>query len=814
MQNPTQQPLAATFANPPREFGVMPFWFWNDDLDEQELLRQIREFHAKGFGGFIAHARVGLSRRVGYLTNEFFRLMRVAVEEAARLDMKVVLYDEGSYPSGSAQGRVVAENPAYAARCLIALQHTVDGPARGYWRPNPGRAMQDRLVSVVLGREIGPEVLDPASLTLLPVEEPGLVRYEVPEGRWRLVACWEVFSGGTIRGVFDEEEEGHSLAPPAGHIMNPDAVACFLRHTHEQYWKHLRDHFGTTIVAMFTDEPSALGKSPRRGPKPKPFTTGFLDDLAPLWNEDPRLWLPALWLDCGPRTEEFRRVYDRAVHDRIERVFYTAQSEWCTQHGIALTGHPAQSNEMGALRHFQWPGQDMVWRWVTPGSPSALEGAHSVAPRAATSAAILGGRRRIASEALGAYGWRLTLDEAKWLLDWHLARGNNLFFLHACFYSIRGRRAFESEPDLGVHNVWWPHFSVLSDYLRRLCWLLTDGAEVCEVGVLTDPNNMAWSAAKELMQAQISFLYLDAHSVAAARVEDGRLAVGSQQFRAVVCDPPGLADEAARAVLSAFRGAGGSVLEEWQPGTLASQTSAVLGRDLHWPDAPDLRTLHYRKAGREFYLLVNEGEQLLEGEISLAALGALELWDPMDGSIRPWPGRRDGGRTRTSLRLERRQGLILAVDPSRPPAQDAPVPPTPGEVVAAVAGPWTATDAAGQPVDVPRPGDWAQLPDWETFSGTLRFSTEFELPPAQDRGSLFLDLGRVGDIAEVLINGRPAGVRAWAPYVLAIDHVCRPSINSLEVRVTNSMANAYDGLQMPSGLMGPVVLRTAQRNSR
>ncbi|MEO2006552.1 MAG: hypothetical protein ABGY41_20930, partial [Candidatus Poribacteria bacterium] len=69
--------LLAEFRDPPREFGMMPFWFWNDDLDENEIRRQIQEFHAKGFGGFIPHARTGLSRRIGYLTEGYFRLVRV-----------------------------------------------------------------------------------------------------------------------------------------------------------------------------------------------------------------------------------------------------------------------------------------------------------------------------------------------------------------------------------------------------------------------------------------------------------------------------------------------------------------------------------------------------------------------------------------------------------------------------------------------------------------------------------------------------------------------------------------------------------------
>ncbi len=121
-----------TFLDPPREFGIIPFWFWNDDLEENELIRQLRAFHEAGFGGVMPHARIGLSRRVGYLTDEYFRLVRRVVEEAASLDMKVILYDEGSYPSGSACGAVVAENPDFAGRCIRLWEHVVEGPHDGF----------------------------------------------------------------------------------------------------------------------------------------------------------------------------------------------------------------------------------------------------------------------------------------------------------------------------------------------------------------------------------------------------------------------------------------------------------------------------------------------------------------------------------------------------------------------------------------------------------------------------------------------------------------------------------------------------------
>lgn len=798
--------LHQTFTNPPREFGILPFWFWNDDLEDVELLRQIHEFHAKGFGGFLIHPRVGLSRRIGYLTDEYFRLVRLVVEEAARLEMKVVLYDEGSYPSGSAAGQVVATDPAYAARCLIAKQQQVTGPARGYWHPNPGRGLSDELIGVVVGREIAPNVLDPASLTVLPVQEPELVRYDLPAGNWRLIALWHVYSGGTIRGVFAEADDQHALAPAAGDLLNPDAVTCFIHLTHDQYYQHLRDHFGRTVVAMFTDEPSTLGRAPKRGPTPWPFTPGFLADLQAGWDEDLLRWLPALWLDCGPRTAAFRQHYTQTVYARLERVFYRAQGEWCQAHGIALTGHPAESNDFGALRQFQWPGQDMVWRWVTPGSASALEGPHSCAPKCASSAAALQGSQRNGSEALGAYGWQLTLDEAKWLLDWHLVRGNNLFFLHAAFYSVRGRRAFESEPDIGLHNVWWPYFQVIGDYLRRISWLLSDGLEVCDVAILTDGNHAAWTAAKLLYQNQIDFLYIDGPALAQARVESQTLVIGPQRFRAIICDPPG-ADK--HPILNHFAQAGGRLLTTWQAETLIETLVATAGRDVDWSAAPDLRVIHYRKAERDFYFLVNEGETTLEGNLSLATTGALECWEPLTGVTQSWPGIVRNGRLHTWLRLPRRASALLMVDPSGVANPEQALPPIPGALCANLSGPWQVFDDTGQSLDVACPGDWARQAGWETFAGRLRFATEFTLSATQIAQPLFLDLGQVGDIAEVQLNGVSVGVCAWAPYCFRIDSHGQAGINHLTVWVTNSIANRYEGRQLPSGLLGPLLLRQA-----
>ena len=109
------------FIDPPREFSVMPFWFWNDTLKDTEIVRQIADFEAHGVYGFVIHPRIGLPDNVKWLSPEMIHAMNVAISEASRRNMYVVLYDEGMYPSGSSSGQVVARNPAHAARGLAKI---------------------------------------------------------------------------------------------------------------------------------------------------------------------------------------------------------------------------------------------------------------------------------------------------------------------------------------------------------------------------------------------------------------------------------------------------------------------------------------------------------------------------------------------------------------------------------------------------------------------------------------------------------------------------------------------------------------------
>ncbi|HWU02316.1 MAG TPA: glycoside hydrolase, partial [Novosphingobium sp.] len=119
------------------------------------------------------------------------------------------------------------------------------------------------------------------------------------------------------------------------------------------------------------------------------------------------------------------------------------------------------------------------------------------------------------------------------------------------------------------------------------------------------------------------------------------------------------------------------------------------------------------------------------------------------------------------------------------------------------------------------------------FSGVATYTRDIAAPKGWRAGQpLWLDLGQVNEMAEVLVNGRSAGVVWHAPYRVDIAALARAGANHVEVRVANLWVNRLigdaqpemqkpgaqkvtyttmptyraDAPLRPSGLIGPVVL--------
>jgi hypothetical protein len=84
---------------------------------------------------------------------------------------------------------------------------------------------------------------------------------------------------------------------------------------------------------------------------------------------------------------------------------------------------------------------------------------------------------------------------------------------------------------------------------------------------------------------------------------------------------------------------------------------------------------------------------------------------------------------------------------------------------------------------------WEHLSDEsKSFSGTATYKVNFAQPATKAPGYL-LDLGDVHETAEVILNGVSIGKLIGPTYAIYIDSTLIGTSNTLEVRVSNLMAN-------------------------
>ncbi len=74
------------------------------------------------------------------------------------------------------------------------------------------------------------------------------------------------------------------------------------------------------------------------------------------------------------------------------------------------------------------------------------------------------------------------------------------------------------------------------------------------------------------------------------------------------------------------------------------------------------------------------------------------------------------------------------------------------------------------------------------YSGTALYETELALPAPPSGKRIYLDLGQVGLTAELTVNGRAAGSRAWTPYEFDVTELLKAGPNRIRIRVANSDA--------------------------
>ena len=817
-----------SFLNPPDEFTPIPFWFWNDELNEEELLRQIRDFNEKGVKGFVIHPRIGIPKSIGYLSNRFMELVSFAVREAKELGMIVILYDEAMYPSGSAHGMVVQSNPEYASKGLKLTEYKCSGEFGLNLEKVEGNPVLVQAVRKISDNEIVTE-----SITKLTITD-NTVSFDagVEEG-WYVLVFTECFTRGHIRGIHFGEDDGEEEAPPSADLLNPAATREFIRLTHERYYEVLKAYFGTTVTGFFTDEPDIMGRGHEKDLIP--WTGGFMEYIqkAGLSETD----IPLLWFEDRDRASLTRKKFTEAVNRKMEEAYYRPLYEWCDQHGIALTGHPGASDDIGFLKYFHMPAQDVVWRWVAPEDGLAIRGEHSTMAKCSSDSARHRGKRRNGNECFACCGknkieWSFTAEDMKWYMDWLFVRGVNLLYPHAFFYSIDGpRRWGERPPDVGPNNIWWPYYKQISDYIKRMCWVMTDSINQARVSILCEAHRLPWEITEPLYENQIEFNYLEDEIFISddCKIEATCLKVRNQSYQLLVLDSIEMINNKNMNKIQCFIEQGGKVLI-FNPDKKPLFHKALLPVDslkdlavvirqhitpvmIFTEPQKDLRITHVLKDNSDFLLLVNEGDEEIKSNLCLSLVGAVESWDAVKGCITEISVRHRAGERHMiiPIRLTSREALLMRVDTRQTPkgiaieAADSDVTQTAERENYLDKG-WQMGVTTESMTDLENFTLWNETEWGKNYSGTNVYRNHFLIKKGYQAESIQLDLGKVYEIAEVTVNGRKAGVKLWAPYTFDVTELIIEGDNEVIIEVHNTIANKMCNLNLDSGLMGPIKL--------
>lgn len=762
--------LRKAFLEPDQEYSPLPFWFLNDDLDEEEIRRQIGDFQEHGVDGFVLHPRIGLSERIAYLSDTYMSYIRCAVEEAHQRGMKVVLYDEGMYPSGSACGQVVQGHPEFASQGLMKVSLKTE-----------------------------------ADVALAEAEAKEVLRLRVKtQGVEEEIAFYQVPTGGNIRGIHFGQDDGEENAPASADLLNPKAVERFIELTHERYKSVLGEFFGNTVIGFFTDEPAIMGRNPKAGLIP--WTEGLLEEFLIEHEQEDLLAL------FDAEENSVKADFERLLHRLLGESFYGPLSAWCEKNGIWLMGHPEKSDESYPLKHFHVPGQDLVWRWVAPEKNLGREGVHSTMAKCSADYARHSGRRRNSNECFGCcgsngLGWTFTADDMKWYLDWMFIRGVNLLFPHAFYYSLAGERRYgERPPDVGPNNIWWPYYRQFSDYMKRMSWLMSDSVNQTSTVILASGYSLPWKIAKPLYEKQIEFNYLsdDLFVLTTTKIDNASILIQKQCYTRVLIEDMKQLPQEAVDKLQEYIAVGGKVylfeeLQDFLQEVKSDQAVYLKEED------QDLRISHLIKDGVKFLVLSNEGEQAAKNQLILnkEQVKKVEFWKPWEGTMEACSLRRAEEGFVLPFEIERRELLIFALDVEADEENDQ------GSV-----------DRLLERSQVYEPDETKVIMQEEltVFVMEVEWDVEF-LPKKNCR--YFLEVEEVHELVRLSVNGRELGAKMWAPYRFDLTEALAESLElqglelqraegrikvHMKLEVVGSVAELYEGIQVEKGMKGSMIL--------
>ena len=409
---------------------IKPFWSWNDKLQKDELVEQIDTMKQNGIDGFFMHARGGL--KTEYMSDEWFDMIGACLDRADELEMEAWAYDENGWPSGFANGIV----------------------------PRMGEDYQQKwLVCSVYGEE----------------------KHE------NVIGYYKLFGDKFKR--CDSSEDGcvvisYDINRYYIDAFNFDAIHEFIELTHEKYYERFKDRFGSSLKGFFTDEPQ-YGNNGHA-----PWSHVFEAEFYKRYNYSLIENLPLIFFEKAGY-EKFRSDFYNLVSDLFRINFVKQMYDWCDEHSCMLTGHMMNEDSlmeqmystagvMSCYEYFHEPGVDWLGRRIDSPLVERELGYKKDSPlipkQLGSVAAQLG--KKTLTETYALCGWDVSINELRWIAQWHYVNGVTSLCPHLEAYSIRGARKRDYPASLFSQLPWFKDcYGDFSRYFTRLGRILDSGKE-------------------------------------------------------------------------------------------------------------------------------------------------------------------------------------------------------------------------------------------------------------------------------------------------------------------------------------------------
>lgn len=447
------------FSLPEMEWRPIPLWFWNNTpVTADQLEEQLEQMVTTDYYGGCAILPFGANFRPGYLSAEYFSLYGRAIETAKRLGAHMSLYDEYGFPSGSmgasnGSGVTTFKNnhPNHTIKRLDKQEFSATAGTKFTRKIS----LSGKLMSLVAWNRTSNEIINLRDH----FGADGLLTWEVPSGRWTVMAFQCVIDGD-----------------PNVDYLSPESVSLFVNDTHGAYHSHFPDAFGSTIVSTFYDEPSTCYAQGRM------WTNDFNEKFEARYGFSPETLYPALWYNIGPKTAAARNLLFSIHSELYSYGFMGTIGRWADEHGILATGHQLWEEVTNATcvagdlmldgKYVSMPGIDKI------GGPVGTENFYKVV----SSSANNWDKDYVMSETYGAMG-NIPTETMYQVAIEQYTKGINHLIPHAVWYNDANVTFL---PELSwrnpLYNAELPRFN---RFLSRLNYMLSRrGRHVADIAML------------------------------------------------------------------------------------------------------------------------------------------------------------------------------------------------------------------------------------------------------------------------------------------------------------------------------------------